>query len=111
AQTRRDQDARTAVHFEIHRVTYQQTLQDPVLLIQGGQYAELFLDPLPLDQGIDVQSGVIDVDGHDELACTTRNELVTIPTRHREAPFGVETDGISSAKHACASPLSSFPCP
>src|SRR5690606_16411642 len=100
AQARRHEETAAAVQLQIHRIADQQTLQAAALFAQGRQFAQLGLDECPLGQGIDAQTGVDGIDSDDELAGTTRNELVTIPARHRESPFGVETDGVSSAKHA-----------
>src|SRR5690606_1845219 len=104
-QARRHEEAATAVQLDIHGITDQQALQAAGVFTQGWQITQLGLDQLPLRQGIDTQTGVNGINGDNELAGTTRNELVTIPARHRESPFGVETDGVSSSEQGCTSPL------
>ena len=99
-----------SVQFQIDGITDQQPLQAPRFFSQRRQLAQLGFDQFPFGQGVNGEAGVDCIDSDDELAGTTRNELVTIPTRHREAPFGVETYGISSAKHVSASPVVGFPC-
>src|SRR5690606_35639071 len=103
--------AAAAIELKIDGIADQQTLQATVLLAKGGQFTQFVFDEFPFGQRIDTETGIDGINGDDELACATRNELVTMPTRHREAPFGVETDGVSSAKHGCASPVISYPCP
>src|SRR5690606_196542 len=102
-QARWHQHATAAVHLQIHSVADQQTLQTPRLFTQRRQFTQLRLDLLPLGQGINAEAAIHSVDRDDQLAIATRNQLVTIPAWHGKPAFGVETDGVGSAKHGCAS--------
>ncbi|MNP51885.1 hypothetical protein D3C76_1462390 [compost metagenome] len=109
-QARRNEKATCAIKLQVHGIADQQSLQAASFLAQGRQLSQLGFDELPFRQGIDSQTGVDGVDRDDELPSTTRHELIAIPAWHRESPLCVETDGVSSAKHGCASPLIGFPC-
>src|SRR5690606_25176 len=102
--------------FQIHGVTNQQTLQTARVLTQRRQLAQLGFDLFPRGQGVTTEAAIDGIDADDQLPIATRNQLVTMPAGHGKPAFGVETDGVCSAKHGCTSselaiPAHFFPLP